>query len=75
MVKTWAFSNKATPQDWAQLISTVLKSGQHLLWKCIFEEKRRILEQQEKGNGLNISLDQILGNIVYFDPQNHTLFL
>ena len=27
MVKMWVFSNKATPQDWAQLISAFLESG------------------------------------------------
>ena len=31
MLKTWAFSSKATPQDWAQLISAVLESGPQLL--------------------------------------------
>ena len=36
MVKIWAFSNKATPQDGAQLISEVLESGLQLLWSCFF---------------------------------------
>ena len=39
MVKMWAFSSKAMPQDWAQLISAVLESGQQLLWRCFFKRK------------------------------------
>ena len=31
MVKMWAFSSKATPQDWAQLMSEVLESGLQLI--------------------------------------------
>ena len=30
MVKAWAFSNKATSHDWAQLTSAVLESGPQL---------------------------------------------
>ena len=68
IVKTWYFSNKAMPQDWAQLISAVLESGQQLLWRCFLKEEVKILEQQEKAKGLEISLNQILGKV-------HTLIL
>ena len=82
MVKTWAFSSKAMPQDWIQLISAVLESGSQLLWRCFFfKEEVGIFEQQEKAKGLEISLDQILGEGLYSDPQDqgpyddHTLSL
>ena len=51
MVKTWAFSNKATSHNWTQLISTVLESGLQLHWRCFLKEKARILEQQERTKG------------------------
>ena len=75
MVKMWAFSSKATTQDWTQLISAVLENGQQLLWRCFFKEEIRILEQQEKTKGLEIFLEQILGEGLYSDPQDKALYV
>ena len=47
MVKMLAFSSKAMPQDWAQLISAVLERLK-LLWSCCLKEEGEILEQQDK---------------------------
>ena len=65
---------KATTQDWTQLILTVQESGPHLIWRCYFKEEAKILEQQEKAKGLEISLDQILGEGLYSDPQDKALY-
>ena len=62
------------PQDWAQLISVILESGPQLLLRCFLKEEARILEQQEKAKGLEISLDQILGEGLYSDPQHQAHF-
>ena len=74
VVKMWAFSSKATTQDWTQFISAVLESGPQLLWRCFCKEEIKILEQQEKAKGLEISLDQILGEGLYSDPQDQALY-
>ena len=74
MVQTWAFSNKAIPQGWAKLISAVLERGHQLLWRCFFKEEVRILEQQKKANGLEMPLDQILGEGPYSDPKDQALY-
>lgn len=39
-----------------------------------FKEESRILEQQEKANGLQISLDQILGERPFSDPKDQALY-
>ena len=81
MVKTWALSSKAMPQYWTQLISAVLESGLQVLWKDFFKEEAKILQQQEKAKGLEISLDQIQGEGLYSNFQDqafcdyHTLSL
>lgn len=74
MVKTWASSNKAMPQDWIQLISAVLDNGLQLLWKCYWRKEVKILEQQAKEKGLEISQDQILGKGLYSDLQDQGLY-
>ena len=73
MVKTWAFNNKATPYDWTPLISAFLESGPQLHWICFLKEEGRILEQQEKATGIEISLDQIIDEEVYSDPEDQSL--
>lgn len=74
MVKTWALSNKDTLHDWAQLTSTVLESGPQLHWRYLFKEEARILEQQERVKGTEISIDRILGDGLYSDPQDQVLY-
>ena len=74
MLKTWAFSSKATTHDWAQLSSAVLECGPQLHWRCFLKEEARILEQQEKAKGTEISIDQILGEGLYSDPQDQALY-
>ena len=71
----WASNNKAIPHDWIQLISAVLENGPHLLWKCYWrEEAKKILQQQGKAKGLEISQDQILDEGFYSDPQDQALY-
>ena len=41
---------------------------------CFLKEESRILEQQEKTKGLEIFLDQILGEGHYSDPQDQALY-
>ena len=74
MLKTWALSNKVTPQDWNQLLSAVLESRPLLHWKCLFKQEARLLDQQERAKGTKISLDQILGEGLYSDPQEQALY-
>ncbi|XP_049981722.1 uncharacterized protein [Alexandromys fortis] len=69
MLKSWASTSRATPLDWLQLSSAVLESGPHLKWKCLFRQEARLLEQQEKAKGSDISLDKILGEGRFSDPQ------
>ncbi|XP_050021481.1 uncharacterized protein [Alexandromys fortis] len=69
MLKSWASTSRATPLDWLQLSSAVLESGPHLKWKCLFRQEARLLEQQEKAKGSDISLDKILGEGLFSDPQ------
>ena len=61
ILKTWALSNKATSQDWDQLTSAILESGLLLHFRCLCKEEARLLEKQETAEGIEISLDQILG--------------
>ena len=69
------------PKDCTQLISAVLFSGPHMLWRCFSKKEVRNLKQQEKAKGLEISLDQILGEGLYSNFQDqafcdyHTLSL
>ena len=55
MVKTWAFSIKAFPHDWLQLVSEVLDDWPQLMWKCYFWEEAKILEQHGKAKELETS--------------------
>ena len=55
--------------DWAQLTSAVLESGPLLHFRCLCREEARLLEKQETAEGIEISLDQILGEGVFSDPQ------
>ena len=66
--KTWSISNKAMAYNWIQLISAVLESRPKLHWKCLFGQAARLLEQQERAKGIEISLDQILGEGHFPDP-------
>ena len=72
--KMWASSNKATSQDWIQFILAVLENGFQLLWKFYWRKEEKILEQQGKVKGLEISQEQILGDVHYSDPQNQSLY-
>ena len=69
ILKMWVLSNKAMSHNWAQLSSTVLESGPLLHLRCICKEEARRLEKQETAAGVEISLDQILGEGVFSDPQ------
>ncbi|XP_049981111.1 endogenous retrovirus group K member 5 Gag polyprotein-like [Alexandromys fortis] len=69
MLKSWAIMSRPTPLDWTQMTSAVLESGTHLRWKCLFRQEARLLEQQEKAKGSDISLDKILGEGLFSDPQ------
>lgn len=44
-----------------------------MLWRCYIKEEAKIVELQEKAKGLEISLDQILGEGLYFDSQDQAL--
>ena len=43
-------------------------------WICFLKEGARILEQQEKATGIEISLDQIIDEEVYSDPEDQALY-
>ena len=43
MVKMWASSKKAVPQDWIQLISAIQENRPQLFWKCYTREKKQKL--------------------------------
>ena len=45
MVKIWSSHNKATLNNWLQLVSAILEDGHQLLWKCYLREEAKILEQ------------------------------
>ena len=68
MLKSWALSSRATSQDWNQLTSAVLENGPLLHFKCLFKQEARLLQQQESVKGIEVSLDQILGEGLYSDP-------
>ena len=74
MLKSWALSSRATPQDWNQLISAVLENGPLWHFKCLFKQEARLLQQQESAKGIEVSLDQILGEGLYSDPQEQALY-
>ena len=68
MLKTWSISNKVKCHDWIQLVSAVLESRPQLNWKCLFRQEARLLEDEERAKGIEISLDQILGEGLFSDP-------
>ena len=74
MLKSWALSNRATPKDWNQLTSAVLENGPLWHFKCLFKQEARLLQQQESAKGIEVSLDQILGEGPYSDPQEQALY-
>ena len=74
MLKSWALSNRATPKDWNQLTSAVLENGPLWHFKCLFKQEARLLQQQESAKGIEVSLDQILGEGLYSDPQEQALY-
>lgn len=61
-------------------MSAALEHGLQLLWGAILEKQARILERREKAKELEISLNQILSERLYSDPQDqahyeHTMSL
>ena len=42
MLKSWALSSRATPQDWNQLMSAVLENGPLWHFKCLFKQEARL---------------------------------
>ena len=74
MLKSWALSNRATPQDWNKLMSAVLENGPLWHFKYLFKQEARLLQQQESAKGIEVSLDQILGEGLYFDPREYALY-
>ena len=74
MLKSWALSSRATPQDWNQLTSAVLENRPLWHFKCLFKQEARLLQQQESAKGIEVSLDQILGEGPYSDPQEQALY-
>ncbi len=69
------------PFGFLQLTAAILESVPELSWKCLFREEARRLEQQERTKGNDISIDKILGEGLFSDPQEQanldedTLFL
>ena len=49
------------PKDWIELVKDVLEHGPQSQYSMWFREKARIIEQQNKARGREISQDQILG--------------
>ena len=61
MLNSWLVCNRIIPKDWIELVKGVLEPGPQLQWSTWFREEAKIIEQQSKARGMEISQDQILG--------------
>ncbi|KAL6067262.1 hypothetical protein STEG23_006100 [Scotinomys teguina] len=59
------FNGLIVPQDWKDLVTAVLEPGAQLQWLAWLREESRVLEQQYRPRGVQISQDQLMGEGEY----------
>ena len=60
MLNSWSVCNRIIPKDWIDLVKGVLEPGPHLQCRTWFREEAKIIEQQNKARGRELSKDQML---------------
>ncbi|KAL6040241.1 hypothetical protein STEG23_020317 [Scotinomys teguina] len=65
MLNSWSTCNRIVPQDWKDLVTAVLEPGAQLQWLAWLREESRVLEQQYRPRGVQISQDQLMGEGEY----------
>ena len=56
----WSVGNRIIPNDCIELVKAVLEPGPQLQWSSWFREEAKIMEQQSKDRGMEVSQDQNL---------------
>ena len=60
VLNLWSVCNRIIPKDWIDLVKRILEPGPQLQCRTWFREEAKIIEQQNKTKGREISKDQML---------------
>ena len=60
MLNLWPVCNRIKPNAWTELVKGGLEPVPQLQWSTSFRKETKIIEQQSKGRGRDISQEQSL---------------
>ena len=74
MLNLWSVYNRIIPNGQKDMVNGVLETGTKLQWNIWFREESKIIEQQTKARGKEISKDQILEEGDYATIENQAVY-